>query len=284
MHGIAGYDGTPIVFSIDQPRTKFNVTHAEASSFAGLQGKTALVTGSTSGIGRSIALELARAGANVMIHGARSEPQAQAVAAEVESCGVHSHVRMCDFQDQASAISRLANDVWNWRDGLDILVNNAGVDVLTGRHADESFDQKLARLWHVDVQATVRLCRNLGQRMRTASGGAIVNIGWDQATLGMAGESGEMFAATKGAIMAFTASLAKSLAPQVRVNCIAPGWIKTAWGKSASESWQARAVQESLLQRWGSPDDVARAVRFLVSNEASFITGQTLCVNGGRSQ
>ena len=97
----------------------------------------------------------------------------------------------------------------------------------------------------------------------------------------MAGDSGELFAATKGAIMAFTRSLAKSLAPHVRVNCVAPGWIKTAWGERASAAWQERAVRESLLARWGTPEDVARAVRFLVSPEAAFITGQVLPVNGG---
>jgi 3-oxoacyl-[acyl-carrier protein] reductase len=81
--------------------------------------------------------------------------------------------------------------------------------------------------------------------------------------------------------MAFTRSLAKSLAPQVRVNCVAPGWIKTAWGQRASASWQERAQRESLLARWGTPGDVAKAVRFLASPEAAFITGQVLPVNGG---
>jgi 3-oxoacyl-[acyl-carrier protein] reductase len=81
--------------------------------------------------------------------------------------------------------------------------------------------------------------------------------------------------------MAFTRSLAKTLAPQVRVNCLAPGWIKTAWGDRASDYWQQRAQRESLLRRWGTPEDVARAARFLVSPAASFITGHVLPVNGG---
>ena len=93
--------------------------------------------------------------------------------------------------------------------------------------------------------------------MKARGAGVIVNIGWDQAEHGMAGDSGEMFAATKGAVMAFTKSLARSLAPEVRVNCLAPGWIKTAWGEQASEYWQERASGESLLGRWGTPEDVA---------------------------
>jgi 3-oxoacyl-[acyl-carrier protein] reductase len=117
--------------------------------------------------------------------------------------------------------------------------------------------------------------------MKSDGRGAILNMGWDGAERGMAGPSGELFAATKGAVMAFSRSLARSLAPEVRVNCLAPGWIKTAWGEAASEVWQQRARRESLLGRWGTPEEVARAARFLVSPDAAFITGQVIAVNGG---
>ena len=126
------------------------------------------------------------------------------------------------------------------------------------------------------------------QRRRRADGadgneqsGVIVTIGWDQSQAGMEGDSGEMFSAVKGAVTAFSRSLAKTLAPEVRVNCVAPGWIRTAWGGSASEVWQRRAVRESLMGRWGEPADVASAVEFLVSPQASFLTGVVLPVNGG---
>jgi 3-oxoacyl-[acyl-carrier protein] reductase len=106
-------------------------------------------------------------------------------------------------------------------------------------------------------------------------------MGWDQAETGMEGDSGELFAAGKGAVMAFTKSLARSLAPQVRVNCLAPGWIRTAWGSEASAQWQQRAVREAPLARWGTPEDVAATALWLASPAASFITGQVIRVNGG---
>ena len=110
---------------------------------------------------------------------------------------------------------------------------------------------------------------------------SIVNIGWDGAARGMPGESAQLFAAAKGAVEAFSRSLAQTLAPDVRVNCIAPGWIRTDWGNDASEYWQHRAAKESLADRWGTPEDIARVVRFLASEDADFISGQTLDVNGG---
>jgi 3-oxoacyl-[acyl-carrier protein] reductase len=160
-------------------------------------------------------------------------------------------------------------------------VNTAGVDVLTGDAAQLPFEQKLAALWQVDVEATICLSRGIGQRMKDRGQGSIVNIGWSQVDTGMAGESGEYFGAVKGAVTAFTKSLAKSLAPHVRVNCVAPGWIQTAWGSTASEYWQDRARRESLLSRWGQPEDVARVVRFLASDEAGFVNGQVINVDGG---
>jgi 3-oxoacyl-[acyl-carrier protein] reductase len=97
----------------------------------------------------------------------------------------------------------------------------------------------------------------------------------------MGGDSGELFAAAKNAVMGFSRSLALSLAPQVRVNCIAPGWIRTAWGEQASEDWQQRVLTETPLRRWGESEDIAKLARFLVSDEAAYITGQVINANGG---
>ncbi len=252
-----------------------------------LDGKTAVVTGSSSGIGRAIALELAAAGAAVVIHGRKRTDAAEQVAEQIKAQGGQSTVILADLADP-STHQTLVDQAWNWRDGVQLWINNAGSDVLTGQVAGWSFSQKLELLWQVDVHAAIQLARSIGQRMtvrqKSEPGGepdVILNMGWDQAEFGMAGDSGEMFAAIKGAVMAFSRSLARSLAPHVRVNCLAPGWIRTAWGHEASEYWQRRASSESLLQRWGTPEDVARTARFLVSPAANFITGQTIPINGG---
>ena len=244
-----------------------------------LADRWAVVTGSTRGIGKAIALELAAGGANVVVHG-RDAHAAEEVCAAIRELKRESVAVVTDIAT-SDARAEFVEQVWRKRP-VDVWVNNAGVDVLTGDAADWSFAKKLQRLWELDVQGTIELSRNIGDRMRQRGHGAIINVGWDQAEIGMAGDSGEMFAAVKGAVMAFTRSLAKSLAPQVRVNCIAPGWIRTAWGDDASEYWQERAVNESLLHRWGEVEDVARTARFLASPAASFITGQIVNVNGGR--
>jgi 3-oxoacyl-[acyl-carrier protein] reductase len=258
---------------------------AQAPLALELAGRTAAVTGSSSGIGRAIALELAAAGAHVFVHARQSQQRAESVAAEVRELGRESRVSLYDLAEPESH-EKLVAEASAWRGGVDIWVNNAGADVLTGEAADWSFERKFEALWRVDVTATLRLSRMIGARMAAGEpprGGVIINMGWDQAETGMAGESGEMFAAVKGAVMAFTKSLARSLAPRVRVNCVAPGWIKTAWGERASAHWQDRAVSESLLARWGTPDDVASVVRFLASPASGFLTGQVIAVNGGRT-
>jgi 3-oxoacyl-[acyl-carrier protein] reductase len=245
-----------------------------------LEGLRAAVLGSTSGIGRAVALALAAAGANVVIHGRSRREAAEAVASEVRSRGSRAHVLMADLGDRAAG-DRLVDAGWEVWGGLDAWLQIAGADVLTGPAAELSFDEKLERLWAIDAVATIRLCRAVGRRMKEHRGGSIVTVGWDQAETGMEGDSGELFATTKGAIMAFTRSLALSLAPSVRVNALAPGWIKTAWGESASAAWQERALRETPMARWGTPDDVARVACFLVGPDAAFVTGQVLRVNGG---
>lgn len=249
-------------------------------TFGDLSGQKAVVTGASSGIGRAIALELAKGGADVLVHARTSQSAAEEVAKSIRKMGRTAHVLLADLGD-SKELPRFAEECEKALGGYNIWINNAGVDLLTGNAAKLEYQEKLARLFAVDVTATVTLSKIAGEFLRENGGGSILNIGWDQSDRGMAGDSGELFSTAKNAIMGFTRSLAVSLAPSVRVNCIAPGWIRTAWGEHASDYWQNRVLEETPLKRWGLPEDIANAARFLVSQEASFITGQVININGG---
>lgn len=248
--------------------------------FCRLDGVGAVVTGSSSGMGRAIAWELSRAGARVLVHCRNSVESAEALVESIRVEGGVAELLVADLSDPTEADAMLETS-WRVLGGVDAWVNNAGVDLLTGAESAWGFDEKLAALWEVDVRATIRLAREAGRRMREAGGGSVLNIGWDQAERGMAGDSGELYAAAKGAVMAFTRSLALSLAPTVRVNCIAAGWIRTAWGETASDAWQQRVLRDTPLARWGEPADVAHLARFLLSRESDYLTGQVIYANGG---
>ena len=202
-----------------------------------MDGKTAVVTGASTGIGRAIARELAAAGADLVVHARTRRANLDQLADDIRAQGRRVQVVLGDLSQEAS-LTGIVEQAWSWAQDVQIWVNNAGGDVLTGSAASWSFEQKLEYLWDVDVRATIQLSRLVGRRMieRATEGvdRCILNMGWDQVESGMAGDSGEMFAAVKGAVMAFSKSLARSLAPAVRVNCLAPGWIRTAWGHEAA--------------------------------------------------
>ncbi len=249
--------------------------------------RVAVVTGSSSGIGRATALRLASEGYAVVLHARTKLAELQAVAAEVVRSGAPA--ALCILADITDRRARqcLVQSAFAWRGRVDAWVNNAGADVLTTASRQWDFADKLEVLLATDVRGTLLLSRDVGARMRAQPPHpqhlpAIVNIGWDQAWLGMEGDSGQLFCTTKAAVMAFTNSLAMSLAPTVRVNCVAPGWIKTAWGATSNDYWDQRAQGESLLGRWGTPEDIANSISWLVSPAAEFVNGQCIAVNGGR--
>jgi 2-amino-4-hydroxy-6-hydroxymethyldihydropteridine diphosphokinase len=264
VHPTSGKTVRELLAGVSGPeRTAAQAWQAPAVVTSELAGLTALVTGSTSGIGKAIADAYRDRGATVITHGRRSAPGRHVAA---------------DLRDPA-ACDRLVAEAWG--DGLDVLVLNAGADTLTGEAGKWSFERKLEELIAVDLKSTMRLARAFGGKMKARGRGVILTVGWDQAETGMEGDSGQLFGAIKGAVTCFTRSLALSLAPEVRVNCLAPGWIRTAWGETASADWQERVRRETPLGVWGLPEDVAAAACWLASPAAAFITGQTIRINGG---
>lgn len=257
-----------------------------------LAGWGCVVTGSSTGIGRAIAIALAARGAHVLVHGRTRSAELDATQAAIVAQGGRVSFVTADLSDTRE-LPILVDRAWELLGEVHVWINNAGCDVLTGAAADWSFSEKLERLWQVDVRATLLLSRLAGTRMQqevrsrghnaiTPPGSrSLVLIGWDQAWQGMAGDSGIMFGSIKGAVMSLTGHLAQTFAPEIRVNCVAPGWIATEWGEQASDYWQHRARSESLMGRWGRPDDVAAAVSYLISPASGFISGQVLPVNGG---
>jgi 3-oxoacyl-[acyl-carrier protein] reductase len=216
---------------------------------------------------------------------------------------------VADINPPASSRA-FANAAFQWHGYVHVWVQAAGADVLTGDGGAMNFDEKLQQLWETDVRSTIRLSRYVASRMQrqpklkmpsriraepiqeedvsAGSDGAdrillpsIVHLGWDQADAGMEGDSGQYFSAVKAAVAAFSKSLAKSVAPDVRVNCVMPGWIQTEWGQTASDAWSQRATGESLLGRWGKPPDVARLVAALSMGDGEFVNAQSIAVSGG---
>ena len=246
-----------------------------------LADRGVLVTGASSGIGRAIALAMARAGASVAITYRSNREGAESVAREIESLGRRACVQQLDLADEP-AIERIAPTARAALGRLDVWINNAGADILTGAGATLSTVQKLDLLLAVDLRGTI-LASWAAARFFAGQdgGGAIVNMSWDHVVSGMAGTNPQMYAAVKGGIASFSRGLARSVAPRVRVNVLAPGWIETAFGEELDLETYNRVADSTPMRRWGTPDDVAGAAVFLASSAAAFITGQTIMVGGG---
>ncbi|MCA9191931.1 MAG: SDR family oxidoreductase [Planctomycetales bacterium] len=247
----------------------------------------AVVTGSSSGIGRATAFRLAKDGFDLVLHARHNLCGLQQTAKQIQSDfpGRKVFSITADISD-SQACMRLVDASWAWCSGIEVWVNNAGADVLTGRHRKLDFYAKLQMLFNVDVAGTIRLSRLVARKLMDRTSPQlllqVINMGWDQANLGMEGEAGQLFCASKSAVMAFSQALAMEVGPQIRVNCVAPGWIRTAWSQESSDYWTQRAKEECLLNRWGEPQDVANTIAWLASSEAAFVNGQLIYVNGGR--
>ena len=242
-----------------------------------LAGLRTVVTGASSGIGRAIATAFAAAGARVGIGFNRSANAARALADALD--GQEHAVLQADLST-ADGCAAIVKDAFAALEHVDVWVNNAGADVLTGEASSWSVERKLEALLDLDLKATIRCSQLVAARMRP--GGCILNIGWDHATIdGMRGENPELFAAVKAGVLGFSKSFARSVAPEVRVNVLCPGWIETAYGEGVDRAFYDKVAAGTPLRRWGRPQDVADAAVWLASPAASFVTGQAINVNGG---
>ncbi|MBD0348488.1 MAG: 3-oxoacyl-[acyl-carrier-protein] reductase [Thermoleophilia bacterium] len=238
------------------------------AAFASLEGKTALVTGASRGIGRAIATELARAGASVVVGYRSGAHDAEAVASEIGGRAVQA-----DVSDPDDA-RRLVEDAGE----LDILVNNAGLtrDGLLARMPDDDWSAVI----ETNLGGVFHTCRAAARGMMRRRAGAVVNV---SSIVGLHGNPGQTnYSAAKAGIIGFTKALARELGSRgVRANVVAPGYISTRLTDVIADELKDVMLANTPLGRFGDPEDVAGAVRFLCSDEAAFITGEVLLVDGG---
>jgi 3-oxoacyl-[acyl-carrier protein] reductase len=241
---------------------------SKSAAFCSLEGKTALVTGASRGIGRAIAESLATAGASVVVGYRSAAEDAEALASGIGGRAVQGDVA---DPESAAALVEQAGD-------LDILVNNAGVtrDGLLVRMSDEDWDTVI----DTNLASVFYTCRAAVRGMMKKRAGAIVNI---SSIVGLRGNWGQTnYAASKAGIIGFTKALARELGSRdVRANAVVPGYVKTRLTDVLSEDATEAMLENTPLGRLGDPEDVAGAVRFLCSDEAAFITGAVLLVDGG---
>lgn len=246
-----------------------------------LERKSVLVTGASSGIGKAIALGCAAAGADLGLTYRRNRDGAEETAREIRALGRRAEVFAADVSVEED-IAALADSVSERLGRVDAWINNAGADILTGDGRSLGRLAKLDLLLRVDLRGTILASWAAVDMMRKQpGGGTIINMSWDHVGLGMEGENPILYSAAKGGILSFSKSLAREVAPEIRVNVLAPGFIETSFGEGANARWRREVEERTPLKRWGRPEDLAGAAVFLASDASAFVTGQVVVVNGG---
>ena len=239
--------------------------------------KVAVVTGASRGIGRAIALELGRRGNFVVVNYNGSAEKAEAVKQEIQAAGGEACAMQCDVSDYG-ACEAFMKDVIKEYKRIDILVNNAGVtrDGLLMQMKEEDFDVVL----NTNLKGAFHTIRFAARQMLKQRSGRIINL---SSIVGIRGNGGQVnYSASKAGVIGLTKSAAKELASRgITVNAIAPGFIETEMTEVLPEEVKEATLKEIPLQKFGKPEDVAKTVAFLASDEAAYITGQVLCVDGG---
>jgi 3-oxoacyl-[acyl-carrier protein] reductase len=242
-----------------------------------LEGKIALVTGAARGIGRAIALELARAGAHVVVNYAGSEQAAREVVAEVEGLGQQALAIQANVAD-ADSVQAMIKQVLDTFGRLDILVNNAGItkDNLLMRMKDEEWEDVI----NVNLKGVYHCIKAVSRQMMKQRAGRIINISSVVGVLGNAGQAN--YVAAKAGVIGLTKTVAREFASRgITVNAVAPGFISTDMTAKLSEEIREELLKQIPLGQLGQPEHIAKAVRFLASDDAAYMTGQTLHVDGG---
>lgn len=242
-----------------------------------LEGRNALVTGASRGIGREIALELAREGANVAVNYAGNEAKAQEVVDEIAGMGRQAFAIQCDVSDSSSVANMIKETISRFG-SIDILVNNAGItrDRLFMRMGEEDWDAVI----ETNLKGVFLCSKEVTRPMMKQRFGRIINISSVTGVMGNPGQAN--YAAAKAGIIGLTKTLAKELAARgINVNAIAPGFIKTDMTDELQEDLKQKMLENIPAGRFGEPSDIAKAVVFLASDDSSYITGQTIHVNGG---
>ena len=242
-----------------------------------LIGKTALVTGASGGIGKYIAEELALRGAKVALHYNSSEKAAEAIRNQIRANGGEAEIFCCDIRSN-SAVRDMIKEIEEAFGGIDILVNNAGValDARIHKMPEEYFDNTMA----INVKGTWNTMQHVLPMMMEKKEGAIINI---SSVSGIAGNIGQSaYSGSKAAVIGMTKTVAKETAAYgIRVNAVAPGFIEVGMSSQISDKLREMLVQQIPMKRQGKGEEVAKTVAFLASEDAGYITGQVIEVNGG---